>query len=298
MHADLAFAYDGSAWSGGIAVPRVAFDGEDTSFRLEDLVVALDMEEAAGASTRAFVGTSRLRLGLLSVDGPHGAFALRDLEISNASHVVGDTWSLQVDGSLGAVEEREGPGAGTARVGGGELALRIGGLALEPLAELEAVGNVIEAEGPASDAAKAELLGAAGALWPRLMASGPVLEISRLRVDTPAGEIRAAFRAAIDASEPAYLASPLTSLPALEVDLELSLPQVVLEDWLASPRPVMEAGGEMPPWVAPAELASQRVETWLEHGHLGEHDGHYVTSLRVRRGVVRVNGRVVSFDSL
>jgi len=289
VYAEVAFDYDGSTVSGELEIPRVAFDGDDGSFRLEGLLVEFDFERV-GASGPGYTGASRFRLDLLSIGGPEGTFSLRDLEVENSSEISQGSWSLQVNGSLGSVEGGEG------RYGGGELAMRVGGIALEPLAELETIGAVVEAEGPASDAVKAELLGAAGALWPRLMAPGPELEISRLRIETPDGEIRLAFRAGVDPSDPAFLMHPIMSLPALELDLDLSLPRPVLEHWLASPRPLAEAGAA--PWAMPAELASQRVETWLEHGHLGVHDGSYVASVRVRRGTVRLNGRVVSFDAL
>ncbi|HKJ24878.1 MAG TPA: DUF945 family protein, partial [Myxococcota bacterium] len=164
MHAEVGFAYDGSAISGDLAVPRVAWEREDASFRLEGLALALDLARAAGPAP-AFVGRTRLRVGLLSVAGPDGGFTLRDLEMENGSEIGPGGWSLRVDGSLGAVEERApGLAAVSRRVGGGELGLRLAHVDLEPLAELESVASVAEGEGPASDEAKAELLGAVVAL--------------------------------------------------------------------------------------------------------------------------------------
>jgi len=299
MHAELAFAYDGAELSGELAVPRIAFDGEHGSLRLEGARLALELVRAAGGAFPAFTGSARLRVGLLSIVGSDGGFTLRGLGIENASEVSQGNWSLRVDGSLGALEVRGGaPALTTQRLGGGELSLRLAGIALEPLAELEAISQGIQAEGPGSDAAQAELLAAVGALWPRLMAPGPELEMSRLRVETPEGELRMAFRAAVDRSEPAFLAHPWVTLPALELDLELSLPRALLEGWLASPRPVTSPDGGAAAWVVPAELATRRIETWLERGHLDVHADRYVTSVRMRQGVVRLNGRVVSFDAL
>jgi len=292
IHGEARIAHDGSELSGRFVVPRLGFDAEDGgAFRLEGLRIEYDYAQAPG-SRALHVGSARFRLGLLSVEGRDGAFTLRDLELENASDVSEGSWSLRADASFGALE-----GAGV-RLAGGEVGLRVANLALEPLEELRALGPVVEAEGPASDAVKTELMGALGVLWPRLMAPGPELEITRLRLAMPEGEIRMAFRAGIDPSDPALLVHPLMSLPALEIDLELSLPQRVLEGWLARPRPVPDFDAEPAPWVLPAEAASQRVETWLERGHLDRHDDSYVTSVRVRQGMVRLNGRVVSFDAL
>jgi len=290
VRAELAFGPGGADATGALVVPRVAFDGRDgAAFALEGLLVDFDVERA-DASVPVWVGASRLHVARLALAGPDGAVTLHDLALESTSDVTGGRWSMRLDASLGGSDGPDG------RLDGGELVLGVSGLALGPLAELEALGAVMEAEGPASDAAKLELMTAAGALWPELMAAGPTVEIPRLRVATPDGEVRMAFRAGVDASEPALLVHPLTSLPALEVDLELSLPQAVLEGWLAAPRPVLEA--DAAPWVMPAELASQRVATWLERGHLDRHEGRYVTTVRLRQGVVRLNGRVVSFDAL
>jgi hypothetical protein len=297
VRAEAGFAYDGSAVSGDLEVPRVAFERDEASFRLEGLALELDLERAP-TPTPVYVGSSHLHLALLSVEGPEGGIVLRDLDLENASDVGQGTWSLQVDGSLGAVEERDGRESVPRRVGAAELVAHIGGIGLEPLAEIESLAREIEAVGPTSDAAKAELTGAAVALWPRLMAPGPEIEISRLRVETPEGELRMAFRVGVDPSDPILLVHPLASLSALELDFELSLPRPLLEGWLALPRPVTEPGGDAAPWVVPAELASQRIQTWLERGHLSQYDGRYVTSVRVREGVVRLNGRIVSLGDL
>jgi hypothetical protein len=280
------FTYDGSAWSGRLSVPRLAFEGESGLLRLEDLRMELDYQRPPGPGAVP-TGHARFHLGLFQVRDEDEDFTLRGLEFDGASDVAQGSWSLQVDGAYDGYDGADG------RSGGGELALRIGGVAIEPLNEL---APLMEVEG-GDEAVKAELMMAAGALWPRLMAPGPELELSRLRVDTPDGEIRMAFRVGVDPSEPSLLSHPLTTLPAVEVDFQLSLPERILEGWLATPRP-LSVEGPPAPWVMRAEMASQRVETWLERGHLERHDGAYVTSLRMRHGTVRLNGRVVSFDAL
>lgn len=291
IRAETRVAYDGSQAAGEIEVPRIGFAGELGAFQLEGLRADFDLRRAPGAAA-LLTGRSRLGLGRLAFGEGAGAFSLRDLRIEQSSQLSRGAWSLGASGSFGRLT------GGAPISDGGELLLRLDGIAVEPLAELQQAARRLELEGPAGEAATPVWLSAAGALWPRLMAAGPELEISRLRIATPDGELRMTFRAGIDPSDRARLANPLTTLPALEVDLELSLPEALLERWLARPRPVPTLGAAGGPWTNPAEAASRHVEAWLEHGYLARNRDRYVTSVRIRRGIARLNGRLVSIESL
>jgi hypothetical protein len=299
LEARLDFAYDGARFDGLLEVPRIVFDGEAGSLRIADLFYRFAYERVGEALAQPlYVGGSQLRLGALVVEAEGERFELRDLEIEDTSDVADESWSLQVRGSLDRV------GGDETRLGSAELDYRMAGLALEPLAELAALVANLEDEGVDAAAVKAEAMGALGALWPRFMAAGPELEVRRFRLFTPDGEIRMALRVAVDASEPALLKHPLMTLPALEVDAELALPEKLVEHRLAASSPSLEnpptglSGPDGPAWFAAAATANRSLEDWLARGLVERHGGSYVLSVRMRRGALRLNGRVVSLDAL
>jgi len=291
LYAEFAFRYDGSKLSGELEVPRIEVKGEGGAFALHDLRYVFDYERISEVGP-IYVGESQVHLGLLRVEAEGEVFELRGLELRDESGVEGSTWSVLVQSSFDRLR-----GGGRTH-GPGDVELRLSGLALEPLAELGELGRRLESEEAGGEAAGTEVMLAMGALWPRFMAAEPSFEMPRLRLVTADGELRMALRLGVDTSEPMFLAHPMTSLPALEFDAELSLPETLLHRWLATPRPVMEVGSEMAPWVAPAEMASQRVAAWLERGYIQRQGESYALAVRVRKGAIRLNGRVVSVDQL
>jgi len=295
--ATLRIAGDGSSLSGRLEVPRAELESEAGSFVLRGLAWELDYRRAPEAGS-LYAGESRLRVGLLRVAPGTAGFELRELALSVASGVSAAGWSLEARGSLGRFhgDERE--------IGPGELELRVTGLAPGPLAELVALGRHLGGGATSIDfgteaVGAHELSGALAALWPRLMALGPTFEIPRLRLETAQGELRMALRLGVDPADPAALAEPWGTVFALALDAELALPEALLHLWLATPRPVADgAGDEAALWVAPAELASRRVATWLDRGYLERHEGRYLLTVRVRKGSVRLNGRLVPPEAL
>lgn len=286
---------DGSRVQGRLAVPRLRFDGDPGALRLAGLDYRFAYDRVGEVLAQPlYVGGSQFRLATAVVEADGERFELHDLEMHDQSDVVDAAWSLDVSASLGRV------GSPERFYGPAELDYRMAGLAVEPLAELGALAAAIEDGEAAPDARKAEALGALGALWPQLMAAGPELEISRLRFVTPDGEIRLTLRVGVDPSEPALLQNPFMTLPALEVDAQIALPARLIEGRPLVSAPVLgalsnpAAPSGPPAWLAGALAAQGGVEDWLAQGLVERHGESFTTSLRVRQGALRVNGRVIT----
>ncbi len=310
--AELAFNGDGSQFDGRFAVPLVRFDGEEQKLRLAGLEYgfAYERDPEVGDLSNApfFVGGSHFALRTFVFEGRNGRngrFELHDLAWSDSSDVVEGAWEIEVEASLDRVGDPSRP------YGPMELDYRMAGLALEPLVEFATLAADLQEDeaaelaptaGPAvAEAMKAELVGALGALWPKLMAAGPVAEVPRFRLVTPEGEIRASARIGVDGSQPNLLVHPLMTIPAVELDLELALPVPVFEAWTAPSVPSFELtdrtdrpdAGSGPMGMPDLPFAKGGPADWIARGWVERHGESYVTSLRMRGGALRVNGRVV-----
>lgn len=297
--AELTFTPDRAHLDGTIEVPRIEFDGEVGTLRVSDLRYRFAYDRVGEVLNQPlYTGGSHFQLGSVVAEVGGERFELRDLDFQDSSDQRAGAWSLEVNGSLGSLA------GGDVRIGPAELDYRMDGLALESLARIGEIAADLEDDAIDPDLVKAQMMGVVGQVWPTLMAAEPEFEISRFRLVTQTGEIRMSLRVGVDASEPAMLQHPLTTMPALEVDAQLSLPEALVSGWLAQP-PALEAlvappspdAAGPPPWLAAAAGAQQGIQMSLQRGWIQERGDRYVTQLRMRKGALRVNGRVVSLDS-
>jgi len=278
------------ALSGELVVPWLAVGDGEPAFRLADLGWTFDYRRLHPGSD-LYAGEGRVRIGRLEARAGGSHFLLRGLEMGDTSHGADDTFSIEVDGALESVRQD------ARRIGPVAWALAANRLATEPLAVLSALSRRPEDGAEAAAAAQAELVARMGELWPAFMGPGPEIVLSRLLVEMPEGELRMALRVAVDGSQPALLAHPLATLAALEVDAELAVPDRLLHDWLESGALADPAGFEAAPggtWSA----AARRMESLLQQGVLQRHGEHYTAELRVRQGVLRVNGRILPLSAV
>ncbi len=199
LQGSVAFAADGEALAGELVSPGLVGEGETRNLALEDLSLHFDVRRDASG---LWVGSVSQELGSLSfaTEEQGVVLALSGLSVEQSSAVAAGSLRSATKIALGGLQ------LGANRVGPGAAEW-----------ELRQVDAAALATWEGADDERAP--------WTALLSRSPVLEVSRLELDTPEGPLRARGRVVLDAARAEALASPLTAPAAVEAQLEIEGPQ-------------------------------------------------------------------------
>lgn len=218
---------------------------------------------------------------------------LGDLSIDGSSSAEDETVNSKVRMQLGLLQ------VGDLRLGPGKYTMAVRNLDAKALAKIDsAMADLKRQRLPVQQ--RNMMLGATvlGVL-PQLLARGPVLDIPEVSMQTQYGPVSGRGKLTVDTSDRAVLSNPLLLRKALVADVEIKVPQKLLQAMAV--RELKQDLQELQLKYSDekiAELARERVKRNLERSPLGKfvilRDGFYTLSASFSRGQLTVNGQPFS----
>lgn len=240
------------------------------------------------------LGEFSFKLARLEMD-PRAGKAMQqvtvgDLSIDGSSSAGDGTVNSKVQVQLGLLQ------VGDLRLGPGKYTMALRNVDAKALAKIDsAMADLKRQQLPVQQ--RNMMLGATVlSVLPQLLARGPVLDIPEVSMQTQYGSVSGRGKLTVDTSDQAVLSNPLLLRNALVADVEIKVPQMLLQAMAV--RELKQDLQELQLKYSDeqiSELARQRVKRNLERSPLGKflvlRDGVYTLSASFSGGRLTVNGQ-------
>lgn len=275
-----------------ITAPSLDIADNQMHGQMSDLSWRLNMHEG---DEKLWVGQASIKIGSIAMEPK--VVAAKGFKLAGASM----HWSRDSKGGAvnGAMQVRmRSLAAGGLHLGQADYAADMRNIDAKALSKLAASFDALKKQNlPPRQLSM--MMGATlfGEL-PQLLARGPVLEISKLSVDTGYGRLNGTAKLTVDTSNPALLSNPLLLKKALIIQAQLQIPQQLVTELMA--RRLKEQLQPLGVNYTDAQirsLAKARINKALNASPLGslviQKNGMYLVKANFKAGQLTVNGQSI-----
>lgn len=299
LNAEFSYNATGGDLKGTISMPSFSISQPDEKFLLSDFLIEIDTKEH---SQSLALGEVSFHIGAVNFDNLKDAsqnFSMGESVITIASHLSDGNISSTMEMHITSIQ------AGKRHFGPGGYVLKLSNLDAESIRKIGQQLKELKKQGVPQEQMGLLMVANMFSILPDLLAKGPKLEISKLRLESDYGLLEGNGQVYFDTSNKAALLNPMLLKEAIIAELEFSIPEelVILLATKKAEQEIAESeienrySEEQIKTMARTQIKNQ-LNLLVEKNVFVRNNEYYNISASFKKGLLTVNGDVVKFPQV